>query len=82
MARIPLFGLERSCNTAACAVGLACDIRDLEGWSAVKTFFDLVQVQAVRLFAEHSYEVTEGEATARGRSSADSANDRHCLTHF
>jgi hypothetical protein len=78
---------QRSCNTAACAVGLACDsgvfandglsydvnndcgiiptFRDLEGWSAVKSFFDLDQVQAVRLFAEHSYEVTEGEAAAR-----------------
>jgi hypothetical protein len=79
---------QRSCNTAACAVGLACAsgvfaddglsyevdkknsglnpiFRDLEGWSAVKSFFDLDQVQAVRLFAEHSYEVTEGEAAAQ-----------------
>ncbi|MBR0696605.1 hypothetical protein [Bradyrhizobium lablabi] len=39
--------------------------RDLEGWGAVKSFFDLDQVQAVRLFAEHSYESTEGEAGAR-----------------
>ncbi len=39
--------------------------RGLEGWNAVKSFFDLDQVQAVRLFAEHSYEVTEGEAAAR-----------------
>jgi hypothetical protein len=79
---------ERSCNTAACAIGLACGsgifaedglswevgkehgeltptFRDLEGWSAVKSFFDLDQAQAVRLFAEHSYEVTEGEASAK-----------------
>jgi hypothetical protein len=78
---------QRSCNTAACAVGLACDpgvfendglsydvnndcgiipiFRDLEGWSAVKSFFDLDQIQAVRLFAEHSYEVTDGEAAAQ-----------------
>jgi hypothetical protein len=79
---------QRSCNTAACAVGLACGsgifaedglsydldkinlqltplFRDLEGWSAVKSFFDLDQVQAVKLFAEHSYELTEGEAAAR-----------------
>ena len=79
---------ERSCNTAACAIGLACSsgifakdglscevgkengeltpkFRDLEGWSAVKSFFDLDQAQAVRLFAEHSYEVTEGEAAAK-----------------
>jgi hypothetical protein len=76
-----------ACNTAACAVGLACRsgifaedglccdadksggltpmYRGLEGWNAVKSFFDLDQVQAVRLFAEHSYEVTEGEAAAR-----------------
>jgi hypothetical protein len=79
---------QRSCSTAACAVGLACDsgvfaddglsygvnkensglipvFRDLEGWSAVKFFFDLDQVQAANLFAEHSYEVTEGEAAAQ-----------------
>ena len=79
---------QRSCNTAACAVGLACDsgifaedglsyevdkknggltptFRNLEGWSAVKSFFDLDQAQAVRLFAEHSYEVTEGDAAAQ-----------------
>ena len=79
---------QRSCNTAACAVGLACGsgifaedglsyevdkinmeltplFRDLEGWSAVKSFFDLDQVQAVKLFAEHSYELAEGEAAAR-----------------
>jgi hypothetical protein len=79
---------QRSCNTAACAVGLACGsgifvedglsyevdkinmgltplFRDLEGWSVVKSFFDLDQVQAVKLFAEHSYELTEGEAAAR-----------------
>jgi hypothetical protein len=77
-----------SCNTAACAVGLACGsgifaedglsyeldktnmeltplFRDLEGWTAVKSFFDLDQVQAVKLFAQHSYELTEGEAAAR-----------------
>ena len=40
-------------------------LRDLEGWSAVKSFFDLDQVQAVKLFAEHSYELTEGEAAAQ-----------------
>jgi hypothetical protein len=45
--------------------GLTPIFRDLEGWNAVKSFFDLDQVQAVRLFAEHSYEVTEGEAAAR-----------------
>ena len=79
---------QRSCNTAACAVGLACGsgifaedglsykvdeidmeltplFRDLEGWSAVKAFFDLDQVQAVELFAGHSYEMTEGEVAAR-----------------
>lgn len=79
---------QHSCNTAACAVGLACGsgifaedglsyavnkismeltplFRDLEGWSAVKSFFDLDQVQAVKLFAEHSYELAEGEAAAR-----------------
>jgi hypothetical protein len=79
---------QRSCNTAACAVGLACGsgifaedglsyeldktnmeltplFRDLEGWTAVKSFFDLDQVQAVKLFAQHSYELTEGEAAAR-----------------
>jgi hypothetical protein len=79
---------QHSCNTAACAVGLACGsgifaedglsyevdktnmeltplFRDLEGWTAVKSFFDLDQVQAVKLFAQHSYELTEGEAAAR-----------------
>lgn len=79
---------QRSCNTAACAVGLACDsgifaedglwyeldqdnnrlnpiFRDLQGWGAVKSFFDLDQAQAVMLFAEHSYEITHGEAAAR-----------------
>ena len=79
---------QRSCNTAACAVGLACGsgifaedglsyeidetkmeltplFRNLEGWSAVKSFFDLDQIQAVKLFAGHSYELTEGEAAAR-----------------
>jgi hypothetical protein len=83
-----LWSGQRSCNTAACAVGLACDsgvfaedglsyevdkknsglnpiFRDLEGWSAVKSFFELDQVRAARLFAEHSYEVTEGEAAAQ-----------------
>jgi hypothetical protein len=39
--------------------------RDLEGWSAVKSFFDLDEVQAVKLFAEHSHELTECEAAAR-----------------
>ncbi|MCF2524807.1 hypothetical protein [Bradyrhizobium sp. G127] len=79
---------QRPCNTAACAVGLACDsgifaedglsyevdketntlnpaFRDLQGWSAVKSFFDLGQVQATTLFAEHSYEITEGEIAAK-----------------
>jgi hypothetical protein len=79
---------QRSCNTAACAVGLACGsgifaedglsyevdeinmeltplFRDLEGWSAVKSFFDLDQGQAVELFAAHSYECTEGEVAAQ-----------------
>jgi hypothetical protein len=79
---------ERSCNTAACAIGLASGsgvfaddglswemdkengeltptFRDLQGWSAVKSFFDLDQAQAVGLFAEHSYEITEGEASAK-----------------
>jgi hypothetical protein len=37
---------------------------DHEGWSAVKAFFDLDQGQAVTLFAEHSYELTEGEEAA------------------
>jgi len=76
-----------ACNTAACAVGLACGsgvfardglshetdangaitpmYRDLEGWAAVKAFFELDQSQAARLFAAHSYELTEGEAAAR-----------------
>ena len=31
----------------------------------MRFFFDLDQVQAARLFAEHSYEVTEGEAAAQ-----------------
>jgi hypothetical protein len=76
------------CNTAACAVGLACGsgifaedglsykvdeinmeltplFRGLEGWSAVKAFFDLDQAQAVELFAGHSYELTEGEVAAQ-----------------
>jgi hypothetical protein len=39
--------------------------RDLEGWSAVKAFFDLDQVQAAELFAGHSYEMAEGEVAAR-----------------
>jgi hypothetical protein len=78
---------QHACNTAACAVGLACGsgifaedglccdadkdggltpmYRGLEGWNAVKSFFDLNQVQAVGLFAEHSYDVTEGEAAAQ-----------------
>ena len=79
---------QRSCNTAACAVGFACGsgifaedglsyevdkinmeltpiFRDLEGWSAVKSFFDLDHVQAVELFAAHSYELTEGEVAAQ-----------------
>lgn len=45
--------------------GIIPIFRDLEGWSAVKSFFDLDQIQAVRLFAEHSYEVTDGEAAAQ-----------------
>jgi hypothetical protein len=79
---------QRSCSTAACAVGLACSsgifaedglsyevdeinmeltplFRNLEGWSAVKSFFDLDQGQAVELFAGHSYEFTEGEVAAQ-----------------
>jgi hypothetical protein len=78
---------QHTCNTAACAVGLACGsgvfaedglsydedknggltpaFRGAEGWNAVKSFFGLDQVQAVRLFAEHSYDVTEGEAAAQ-----------------
>jgi hypothetical protein len=78
---------QRSCNTAACAIGLACTsgmfaddgmsyqrdddgrltplFHDLDGWDAVKAFFDLEHDQAVRLFAEHSYEVTTGEPAAR-----------------
>jgi hypothetical protein len=78
---------QHTCNTAACAVGLACGsgvfaedglsydedanggltpiFGGIEGWSAVKSFFDLDQTQAVRLFAEHSYDVTEGEAAAQ-----------------
>jgi hypothetical protein len=39
--------------------------RNLEGWSAVKSFFDLDQGQAVELFAAHSYEFTEGEVAAQ-----------------
>ena len=76
-----------TCNTAACAVGLACVsgvfaedglsydegnngaltpmFDGIEGWSAVKTFFGLDQSQAVRLFAEHSYDVIEGEIAAQ-----------------
>jgi hypothetical protein len=38
---------------------------DFQGWSAVKAFFDLDQSQAARLFAAHSYELTEGEAAPR-----------------
>jgi hypothetical protein len=86
-----------ACNTAACAVGLACGsgifaedglccdadksgsltpmYRGREGWNAVKSFFDLDQVRAVRLFAEHSYDVTEGEAAAR----AVAARIRHAI---
>jgi hypothetical protein len=79
---------QHPCNTAACAVGLACGsgifaedglsyevdeitkeltplFRNLEGWSAVRAFFDLDQVQAVELFAGHSYAMTEGEVAAR-----------------
>jgi hypothetical protein len=77
----------QSCNTAACAVGLACvsgifaddglsysedadgkitpSFAGLEGWSAVKTFFDVDQNQAVELFAEHSYAITTGPEAAR-----------------
>jgi hypothetical protein len=39
--------------------------RGVEGWNAVKSFFDLDQVQVVRLFAEHAYAVTGGEAAAQ-----------------
>lgn len=45
--------------------GLTPIFGELEGWSAAKSFFDLDQEQAVRLFAEHSYDVTEGEAAAK-----------------
>lgn len=45
--------------------GLTPMFGELEGWNAVKSFFDLEQDQAVRLFAEHSYTVTQGEAAAR-----------------
>jgi hypothetical protein len=45
--------------------GLTPMFGELEGWNAVKLFFDLEQDQAVRLFAEHSYAVTEGEAAAQ-----------------
>jgi len=38
---------------------------DFQGWTAVKAFFDLDQSQAARLFAAHSYELTEGEAAPR-----------------
>ena len=31
----------------------------------MKAFFDLDQSQGARLFAAHSYELTEGEAAAR-----------------
>ena len=83
-----LWSRQHDCNTAACAVGLACGsgifaedglsyvvdertsgltpiFRDLEGWSAVKSFFGLDQGQAVAVFAEHSYEVTKGQAAAQ-----------------
>jgi hypothetical protein len=39
--------------------------RGVQGWNAVKSFFDLDQVQVVRLFAEHAYAVIEGEAAAQ-----------------
>jgi hypothetical protein len=45
--------------------GLTPIFGSVEGWDAVKSFFDLDQDQAVRLFAEHSYAVTEGEAAAQ-----------------
>jgi hypothetical protein len=45
--------------------GLTPIFGELEGWNAVKSFFDVDQDQAVRLFAEHSYAVTEGEAAAQ-----------------
>jgi hypothetical protein len=45
--------------------GLTPMFRGVEGWNAVKSFFDLDQVQVVRLFAEHSYDVTEGVAAAQ-----------------
>ena len=45
--------------------GLTPIFGELEGWNAVKSFFDVDQEQAVRLFAEHSYAVTEGEAAAQ-----------------
>jgi hypothetical protein len=78
---------QHPCNTAACAVGLACGsgifaedglsydqdknggltpmFRGVQGWNAVKSFFDLDQIQVVRLFAEHSHDTTEGEAAAQ-----------------
>src|SRR5215510_13767453 len=68
---------QHTCNTAVCAIGLACGsgaflqdgltpaFGDVEGWSAVKSFFDLNQDHAAMLFAEHSYEVTSGEAAAK-----------------
>jgi hypothetical protein len=78
---------QRSCNTAACAVGLACAsgvfavdglsyqqddegrlspvFGGLDGWDAVKAFFQLEHDQAVRLFAEDSYDITKGETAAR-----------------
>src|SRR5437868_5895234 len=45
--------------------GLTPMFGGVEGWNAVKSFFDLNQAQAVGLFAEHSYAVTEGEAAAQ-----------------
>jgi hypothetical protein len=45
--------------------GLTPIFGELEGWSAVKRFFDVDQDQAVKLFAEHSYPVTDGEAAAQ-----------------
>jgi hypothetical protein len=60
-----IFAEDGLCCDADKSGGLTPMYRGLEGWNAVKSFFDLDQVQAVRLFAEHSYEVTEGEAAAR-----------------
>jgi hypothetical protein len=45
--------------------GLTPMFDGVEGWDAVKAFFGLNQVQVVGLFAEHSYDVTEGEAAAQ-----------------